>query len=108
MLVDILAFSIELAALVAYGYWGAYSQDSLLGKVVLGLGIPVLVVVIWGYFFAPKAKRRLEMPWLLIGKIAIFSGSVIGLYFSQQPNASVWLGIAIILYLLLAIKSKQL
>ena len=42
-------FLLELAALAAVGWWGFEVN------VLLGLGAPLLVAVVWGAFISPKA-----------------------------------------------------
>jgi Protein of unknown function (DUF2568) len=49
------AFLLELAALAAFGYWGAQAGGGTLGKIALAVGAPLLVAVVWGLFLAPKA-----------------------------------------------------
>ncbi|MBK9924724.1 MAG: YrdB family protein [Anaerolineales bacterium] len=56
-----LAFFLELAMLIAFGYWGFHGERSVWLKWLLGIGIPVLTAVIWGYFFAPNSAHRLNM-----------------------------------------------
>ncbi|HKV69449.1 MAG TPA: DUF2568 domain-containing protein, partial [Gaiellales bacterium] len=55
-----LKFLLELAALVAFGLWGA-SIASGFAAVVLAVLLPVVVAVLWGAFAAPKARRRLPL-----------------------------------------------
>ena len=42
-----LAFFLELAMLAGFGYWGFYGDKSVLIKWILGIGIPVVVAVVW-------------------------------------------------------------
>ena len=56
-----LAFFLELAMLIAFGYWGFHGERSTLLKWLLGIGIPLLAIVLWGFFFAPNAAHRLNM-----------------------------------------------
>ena len=53
-----LAFFLELAMLAGFGYWGFYGDKSVLIKWLLGIGIPVIVAVVWGMFFAPNSGHR--------------------------------------------------
>ena len=55
-------FLLELCALVALGYWGFRTGSSLLVKIGLGTGVPLLVIVIWGAFVAPNAAVQLPEP----------------------------------------------
>ena len=55
-----LAFLLELAALVAFAYWGFNASDSTIVRLLLGIGVPVLAIVLWGIFAAPRSARRLK------------------------------------------------
>lgn len=57
-----LRFLLELCLLVIFGYWGFNVGHNLLAKLLLGLGAPILVGIIWGVFLAPKSSMRLDMP----------------------------------------------
>ncbi|WP_407270931.1 YrdB family protein [Radiobacillus sp. PE A8.2] len=47
-------FLLEIAVLIAVGYCG-FQSGTLFIKVILGLGSPVLIMIIWGLFGSPKA-----------------------------------------------------
>jgi hypothetical protein len=46
-----LRFLLEMAALVAIGYWG-FDQHSGIWRFVIGIGGPMLAAVLWGTFAA--------------------------------------------------------
>lgn len=50
-------FILELLALAAVGYWGWKVFDGIL-QYVLGLGLPVLMMIIWGSFAVPDDPSR--------------------------------------------------
>jgi hypothetical protein len=54
-----LTFFLELAMLIALGYWGFYGDKSVVIQWLLGIGLPLLAAVLWGIFLAPKATHRL-------------------------------------------------
>ena len=66
-------FLLELCLLAALGYWGFHAGSGAVMKVVLGIGAPVLMAVVWGTFMSPKAKVRLSRP-LHLGMEAILFG----------------------------------
>lgn len=47
---EALAFLLELAALAALAWWGFTTGSSLLVRVLLGVGTPLVAVVLWGLF----------------------------------------------------------
>ncbi|MGC1213385.1 MAG: YrdB family protein [Micromonospora sp.] len=54
-----LAFLLELAMLVAAGWWG-FTLDAGLGvRLLAGLGAPLLIAVVWGVFCSPRAPVAL-------------------------------------------------
>ncbi|WP_427018556.1 YrdB family protein [Pseudarthrobacter sp. P1] len=55
-------FALEVAMLAAICAWG-FRQDAP-WNYVLGVGLPAVVIILWGYFMAPKAQRRLPWPAL--------------------------------------------
>jgi Protein of unknown function (DUF2568) len=87
-----LAFLLELCMLVALGYWGFTVVEPTLLKFLLGLGVPAVAIVVWGWLLAPKSVRRLHQPWLLIAKIIIFGLAAVALYFSGQVIGALVLG----------------
>lgn len=52
-----LRFLLEIAALVAIGYWG-FSQHAGIWRFVVGLGGPLVAAVLWGIFAVPDDPSR--------------------------------------------------
>jgi hypothetical protein len=70
-------FLLELCMLAAVGYWGFKSQSSWGMKILFGIGLPVLIAVIWGYFMAPRSTHRLSgVPFTVMDIILLGSGAV--------------------------------
>lgn len=55
-----LAFLLELAVLVAVGYWGFTLDAHWAVRVLAGIGAPLLLAVLWGLFASPKATYPLH------------------------------------------------
>jgi hypothetical protein len=49
----VLRFLLELAALVAVGYWGFRGFDSWPVKLLAGIGLPLLMAAAWAIFRVP-------------------------------------------------------
>ncbi len=85
----VLRFLLELAGLYAQGYWGFATQDNWGLKLLLGLGIPVVMAVLWGIFRVQHdgGPSVVEVPpqvRLLLE--AVFFGLAVGLlYTAGQP-----------------------
>ena len=71
-------FALEIAALVALGYWGFETGDGVLG-VVLGIGAPLVAAVAWGTFVSPKASVKLPKPLRLAVELLIFAAATVAL-----------------------------
>jgi Protein of unknown function (DUF2568) len=71
-------FALEIAALVALGYWGFETGDGVLG-VVLGLGAPLVAAVVWGTFVSPRASVKLPEPLRLAVELLFFAAATIAL-----------------------------
>jgi hypothetical protein len=63
------AFGLELCMLLAFGYWGVQTGGTSIVKILLGLGAPLLAMLLWGILMAPLSPRRLTglRYWLLEG-----------------------------------------
>ena len=70
-------FLLELCMLAAIGYWGFKTNIGWVMKIIFGIGLPVLIAVIWGLFIAPKAIYPLSgVPHLVFALILLSSGAV--------------------------------
>lgn len=88
-----LRFLLEIAMLVAFGYWGFATGDAIWQRVVLGLGAPLLALVAWGALVAPRAPRRLTDPLRLGVEIVLFVLAGLALWAADAPG---W-GIALVI-----------
>ena len=80
-----LALLLEIATLVALWYCGFVVETNWLLKVGLGIGLPLVAIVIWALFGAPASRRRLKgFPFLLL-QIVWFGSAVVALSFAGQP-----------------------
>jgi hypothetical protein len=100
-------FFLEIAALVAIGYWGWAGHAGIL-RYVLVVALPLLVAVLWGTLRVPgdaSANRKAPVPvagWLrLLLELAFFGFATWGL-FDAGAALSGWIfsGITLIHYLL--------
>ncbi|MFU8875560.1 YrdB family protein [Micromonospora sp. SL4-19] len=84
-----LAFLLELALLVAVGWWGFTLQAGLPVRLLAGLGAPLLIAVGWGLFCSPRASVPLPAPAKLTAQAACFvtGGLLLALAGKPVPGA---------------------
>ena len=95
-----LRFLLEIAALVAIGYWGL-SQHAGAWRFIIGLGGPLLAAVLWGTFAVPDdpsrtGKAPVPVPGILrlVLELALFGFAAWALYDAGSPVLA--LGLAVI------------
>lgn len=66
----VLAFGLELAMLAAFARFG-YTVASGAMRWVLAIGLPIVVMIMWGIWTAPNSSTRLEQPLLLCFELGI-------------------------------------
>lgn len=92
----LLAFLLELGALVAFGFWGFTVGPNTLLKFVLGLGAPALGIVVWAIFGAPRSSTHLEgVPYLILQTV-FFGAAALALFFAGQRGLGV--GFAVVAF----------
>lgn len=95
---DVLAFVLEMGALILWGLWAWSLPGLLIWKLVLAALAVGGFIALWALFFARNAKSRASGAWLFIGKLLLLLPPGL-LYFS--PNlllAGVW-GLLVMLHL---------
>ena len=99
-----LRFILEIAGLVALGWWGWNQADGIL-RFVLALGIPVLAAVLWGTFAVPddpsrSGGARVPVPGIvrLLLELAFFGSATLPL-FAMGVTTLGWIyGIAVLIH----------
>ncbi len=89
-------FLLELCMLASVGYWGFTTHSGWALKILFGIGLPVLIALIWGVFMAPRSSRRLSgVPFTVMDIILLGSGAV-ALYASGLVNLA-WIYAAVLI-----------
>lgn len=79
-------FLLELCMLATIGHWGFKTQPEWTMKILLGIGLPALIAVLWGLFVAPRAMYPLSgIPHMLVSLILLSLGSA-ALFASGNPT----------------------
>ncbi|NJC70891.1 YrdB family protein [Planosporangium thailandense] len=84
-----LRFALELAGLVAFGYWGFVTPTGRPLAVLLGLGAPLVAAALWGVLAAPKAPVRLPGAARLGFEIVWFGAAAAALIHAGRPFLAV-------------------
>jgi hypothetical protein len=100
-------FLLELSMLVAVGYWGFKTHSSWAMKILFGIGLPILLAVIWGYFMAPRSMHRLSgVPFTIMDIVLLGSGAA-ALYASGQISLAWIYAIVLVVSEILRLVWKQ-
>lgn len=89
-------FGLELAALVALGYWGFETGDGTVTKIVLGLGAPLVAAVLWGLFVSPKARFQSPASKAVF-ELVVFVAAVLALVDADQTGFAIAFAVVAIL-----------
>jgi hypothetical protein len=92
-----LRFVMELCLLAAQCYWGFHVGNGTIVKIVLGIGAPVLIALVWGTFMAPKARVRLSRPLHLVMEVVLFGLGTAALFVAGHPWLAVIFAVAAVL-----------
>ena len=96
------AFFLELAMLGSFGYWGFHTGKTTILKVALGIGVPLLAVVIWGIFMAPNSSTRLEGAAYYAVYFSLFILAAGALFLAGQPTLGIVFSILVAIHTILA------
>lgn len=102
-----LSFFLELIMLAAFSYWGFYGEKSIWIKWLLGIGIPLMVAIVWGLYLAPNSKRRLNITAGGIVSSVLFLGAAIALYQTGYSALAIILAIIMIFNRISSLLWKQ-
>src|SRR4051812_14825286 len=90
--------------LVALAYWGFKAGSGLFLQFVLGIGAPVIALVIWARFMAPNSATRLKGAPYFVVKAILYGVAAICLASAGQPRlAIIFVIVAVINEVLIAV-----
>ena len=99
-------FLLELCMLAAVAFWG-FNQNTWLLKILLGIGLPVLIAILWGMFLAPRATHRLSGAPFYALELALFSTGAFSLFAGGAPTLGWVYTITLIVNTILLVVWKQ-
>jgi hypothetical protein len=86
----VLALLVELAVYAAAGYWGFTRDGGLPKRLLLALGVPALLALVWGYFGAPAATYPVHGPFRALLELGWFGSGAAALYASRGHRTALW------------------
>jgi Protein of unknown function (DUF2568) len=95
-----LKFLMELAAIAAFGYWGATTASGA-WAILLAIAAPGAAVLLWGLFAAPKSAQRLPPATRIPFELAVFGLAALALFAADSSVAAIILVLVAILNSLL-------
>ena len=93
----LIAFLIEIALVIIAGYWGFQQSKNPWLKYVLAALLPLLVIVLWGIFAAPKSQYRLELTYRLLFELVLFSAATYALQDTSHSRLAIGFAILVLL-----------
>jgi hypothetical protein len=78
-------FLLELCMLAAVGYWGFKTHSDWAMKIIFGIGLPILIAVLWGLFIAPRATYPLTGISYLVVELILLGSGALALFASGKP-----------------------
>jgi hypothetical protein len=74
----LLAFLLELAAIAALAWWGFALDAAGWARVLAGVGVPLVAVVLWGLYAAPRARFKVPAAAVAV-KIVVYGAATAAL-----------------------------
>lgn len=84
-----LRFILEVCALAFLAYWGFQSSQDLLIRLLLGIGLPLFIAILWGVFGSPAAPIPFKGFHRLLLELLIFGLAALALFFSGKPTLAI-------------------
>lgn len=95
------AFLLELGMLAAVGRWGYLQGKTTLSKYGIALFLVAVIVILWGYFAAPKSANRLSLAYRILFEFGLFMVTTFLLHKSGNTNYAIAFGTVAIINLCL-------
>ncbi len=86
---EVLAFLVEIMALVILADWGWHHGEPSRTRLLQAIGAPLLAAVVWGMFAAPRARFAVPLAAQLTVKALVFGAAVWALLDLRLPALAV-------------------
>lgn len=96
-----LRFLLEIAALVAMGYWG-WTQHAGVFRFIWMIGLPLVAAIVWGAFVSPRAPVTLPGIIQLTLELVVFGTAVWALWLAGRTRVALLFAVLVIIQYVLA------
>ena len=86
---DLVRFLLEIFAVVSLGVFGFVAFELPWPGAVIGIGAPLLAILLWALFRSPKAVFAVDPFVKALVEIAVFSSAAIAWWIMGQPVVAV-------------------
>jgi hypothetical protein len=88
---QIAIFFLEIVMLISYGYFGFTQPLNFITRLLFAIVIVFAAIALWAIFAAPKSRRRLEMPYLIIFRASMFFVAALFVFLTGYKNFAITL-----------------
>lgn len=96
-----LRFVLELGGVAAVGYWGFRVGPGMPLRLLLGIGAPALLIVVWAIVVAPGAANPIPQSARIVLGTLLLELAAGALVLAGQPTLGVWFAIVVLVNALL-------
>ncbi|PWC06992.1 YrdB family protein [Mycetocola zhujimingii] len=93
---DILRLFLELFAIVSLGIWG-FLAWSLPWNFVIGIGAPVIAILLWGLFRSPKAVFHIDPYGKALIELAVMGAAALAWWDLGVPFVALVFGVVAVI-----------
>lgn len=104
---EALAFLLELAALAGLALWGFSAGPGLGVQLLLGIGAPVVLIVVWALFCAPRATVKLPKVPLMVLRTALPLGAAVAVFATGWQIAAIVFAAVILINAIIALIDRD-
>jgi|GEM_PF-462663 hypothetical protein len=76
----LIAFLLEIALVISLGYVGYSVTENVYLKYVFAILLPLVAIICWSIFAAPKSAKRLQQPWRMLFRTTMYVVCTLLLY----------------------------
>jgi len=83
------AFLLEIVMVISLAYGGYHVVENVYLKYIVAIILPVIAIVFWSIFAAPKSTLRLEQPWRMMFRLAFYLTCTMLLYTIEKTTVAI-------------------